>query len=149
MKNNGFTLVELMAVLILLAIVGSIGIIKVSETLSNARKNVCDNNVNSIINSSKEWAGEHMMFLPTKDKSEEDSEIEYGNLLSLQSENEYSTLIINVGMLLNDGYLSKKLFDEMNSNQEIISEDTKIKIILINNNYEYIIGDGDICEGVE
>lgn len=81
MKNNrGFTLLELIATLIVLSIVALIAIPNIKENLNEAKQGIKNTQLESIVNSAKSWAVDHINDLPTKN-----NEAVYVFLKDLQS----------------------------------------------------------------
>ena len=68
MRNNkAFTLVELLAVIALLGIIGLIVSFSINNILDSNRNNLYAEQVNEIINTTKKYAVEHPNILPTND----------------------------------------------------------------------------------
>ena len=81
MKNNrGFTLLELIATLIVLSIVALIAIPNIKENLNEAKQGIKNTQLESIVNSAKSWAADNINNLPTKN-----NEAVYVFLKDLQS----------------------------------------------------------------
>lgn len=77
-KNKGFTLIELMAVLIIIALLVIVVTPITSKLINNNRNKIYDDQVKSIISSAKIWGAEHPGQLP--DKGEKDVIITLGEL---------------------------------------------------------------------
>lgn len=60
MKNKGFTLVELIATLIVLSIVALIVVPNIYENIKEAKKGIKITQLESIVDSAKEWAADHI-----------------------------------------------------------------------------------------
>ena len=61
---KGFTLVELLAVILLIGIVGTIAYQGVSTAIKESKKNSYNTQVNNIISATKNWALENIEVLP-------------------------------------------------------------------------------------
>src|SRR5574344_2786544 len=64
MKTKAFTLVELLAVMIILSILGIIVFPLINNTIKKSKENALNVQLNNIIDGAKGWAGENMFSLP-------------------------------------------------------------------------------------
>lgn len=70
MKNNkGFTLIELMAVIIILAIIGLIVFPSAIESINNSKEKLYKEQVKRILDAADSWASSHDNILPSNDES--------------------------------------------------------------------------------
>ena len=69
MNNKGFTLIEVLAVIIILAVISMIAIPQIIGTTESAKKNLYGRQVDRIINGAKSWESEHIDLLPDNDNS--------------------------------------------------------------------------------
>lgn len=60
MKNKGFTLVELIATLIVLSLVALIVVPNINENINEAKKGIKITQLESIVDCAKEWAADHI-----------------------------------------------------------------------------------------
>jgi len=67
MKNKGFTLVELMGVIILLGVISVIIVPVVKDVIKEAKQKGYENQVNTIVESAKNWAASNIDLLPETD----------------------------------------------------------------------------------
>jgi len=67
MKNKGFTLVELMGVIILIGVISVIIVPVVKDVIKEAKQKGYENQVNTIVESAKNWAASNIDLLPETD----------------------------------------------------------------------------------
>ncbi len=67
MKKKGFTLIELMGVLIILGILSVIAIPTITKAIHNSREKAYEDQVGIIMAASKNWSADHIRDLPTED----------------------------------------------------------------------------------
>jgi len=84
--RKGFTLIEMLAVLVILSVIALITIPIVSNQMNEAKQNLYDKQVNTMIEATKNWSADNL------DKMQE-------------NQNVYVTL----GELQDDGYLNKNI----------------------------------------
>lgn len=113
MEKNGFTLVELLAVIVVLAIISLITVPVIIKIISNAENNTYEKQVQTIEQSAEKWSVKQS--LPTEDGS-----FIYVDLKSLKEE----------------GYLKDEPIINPISNQEMIGR-VKITYDIEYNQYEY------------
>lgn len=97
--KKGFTLAELLGVIIVLALISLIAIPAITTSLNKHKKNLCDTQVSYIIASAKNWGADHLLQLP----------------------NEGETLTITLSELIKQGYIE--------GDKNATSEEDKLKII--------------------
>lgn len=59
MNKRGFTLVELLATIVILGIISTIAVVSVDKMLDHSREVECDSILQSITNAAKEYASDH------------------------------------------------------------------------------------------
>ena len=69
MKNKGFTLIELVSVVVLLGIVAVISVPVVKNITKDAKQKVLDKQINSVLESAKNWAIKNTDLLPETGES--------------------------------------------------------------------------------
>lgn len=107
MKQNGFTLVELLSVIILLGIIAVISTTVIFKYLDESKDDLSDVEKQSIIAAAKNWATDNIELLP-----------------SIESSDVYKIKVID---LVNEGYL-KEISDYSKFSVEVSYSD---------NNYRY------------
>lgn len=97
MKKDGFTLVELLAVIIVLAIIGLIAIPAVGSIINDSKEKVSKVQIKEIKESAKSWAAYNT------------------NLLSKEE-----TYYVSVETLINEGYISNDKVTDPNDHENNI-----------------------------
>lgn len=67
--KKGFTLAELLGVIIILALISLIAIPAITDSLSTHKKNLCETQVNYMIAAAKNWGADHLLQLPEEGES--------------------------------------------------------------------------------
>lgn len=62
--KKGFTLVELLGVIIVLAVISLITIPAITDSLNQYEKNLCDTQISYMIAAAKNWGVDHLLQLP-------------------------------------------------------------------------------------
>lgn len=68
MKKNGFTLAELLGVLVILSLIALITVPAVTDSLQGYKVKLCNTQVDEIIEAARTWGSENVLILPTNDK---------------------------------------------------------------------------------
>lgn len=113
MKKNGFTLIELLATLTILAILAVIVFPNVFGAISRSRESAYEQQVDSIINGSRNYFADHAELLP-------------GDGLTAK---------VTVGELKNGNYIDKEI--ENPKTGEIFSDSSYVQVKNTNENYKY------------
>lgn len=116
MKKNGFTLIEIIAVIVIIGIIALITIPAVESLINNSKESLYNSQVKMIESAAKKWGLDNVNDLPD-DKGD--------------------FRCINASYLVEKGYLEGKVTNPIN-NEEM---DGKVKITLTNFNqykYEYV-----------
>lgn len=118
-KRAGFTLVEILAVLVILGVIGLIAIPVVNKVVSNTREKLYDVQINYIANSAELWAAGNVEELP---KQEGDS------------------ITLTLGQLKQSGAIKEDIKNP--KTEELFPNDMEIEIKLENNRYVYEVKEG-------
>lgn len=117
--KKGFTLAELIGVLVVLALIAMIAIPSVTTTIKNNKAKICTINFENIINDAKNWASNNITKLPKEGKN---IEISFSDLVKY-------------------GYSEKELVNTKTG--EAFPSSWKVVINNINNNFDYSIYNGN------
>lgn len=124
MNKKGFSLVELLAVLIILALIGLITYPVITKSVKDYRRRLCNVALENIVDASKQWAGENMYKLPV-DKKTSDT----------YCSNDGSDVCILLPTLIEQGYLKKDFKNPLTGLpfQDYIA----VRIYILENEYNY------------
>lgn len=114
--KKGFTLAELLAVIVVIAVIGLIAVTAISNTLREQEEKLYDTQVENIIKGAKLWANKHVFELPEK-------------------EGDY--LIVTLGQLQSETFVEKDIKNP--KNQLSFDQNMEIRITKQNNDYKYEI----------
>lgn len=120
MNKKGFTLIELMGVIILLGIIGLIATMVINNTLKEQRENACQMQVENIISGAKAWASKNVFALPSN-----------------------SSKTITLQELQEGGYVDKNIKNPITDKE--IDSSLEIRITPDGNSYTYEVT--GVCEG--
>lgn len=110
MKNKGFTLVELLVVLVIMAIISAIGFAGVTAVQKNIKKNLWEAKIELIISGAKNYGEDN------KNKLKET------NICNVNGEEKEYCITKTVQFLLDNNYI--KTDEEDNDGKAIITNDT-------------------------
>jgi len=113
MNKKGFTLVELLAVIIILGVIGLIATVTVNNVLKENRESLYNEQIKLIEDKAKLWAAEHVFELPDEDKEH---------------------IILTLGQLKAEG-LSGEVINPIT--EEPFLDSLQIKITKVENSYIY------------
>ncbi len=114
MKNKGFTLVELLGVIIILSVIALITFVTVSGTIKDSKEQLYDAQIELIIMGAKTWASSNVFKLPENDKE---------------------SITITLLQLKQSGFVESDITNPITG--ELFSDNLQIKITKIDNNYKY------------
>lgn len=119
-KKNGFTLVEVLGILVLLAILVLIVTTVITRNVKDSKQKMREEQLQSIELAAKNWATNHLEFLP-------------------ENPGKYS--YVSVGTLKLGGYIDDNLLDPVTN--KCIPNDVQIKITKVDEIYVYTIQNKD------
>lgn len=117
-KKNGFTLAELLGVIVVLALIALVALPAVDRSLKEGKETMYASQINTIKEAAKVWASDHVSELPSINNS---------------------TLVVTLPELIEGGYVEADIKDPMTG--ELFEETLYVKITYINNDYEYEVID--------
>lgn len=116
--KKGFTLAELIGVLVVLALIGMIAVPAVAQAIKENKRKICSIQFSNITEAAQSWAANNIGKLPADD---EKVELTFDELMSY-------------------GYLEDNLTDPKTS--EAFSSDWKVVITKVSNRFDYKVYNG-------
>ena len=113
MKNRGFTLAELLGVIIILGVIALIATISITNSMRNSREELYNLQIS---NGAKTWASGNFFELP---------------------ENDGEAIYLTLAELKEAGFVEKDITNPLTD--ELFSDQLQVKITKIDNNYNYEI----------
>lgn len=107
MKNKGFTLVELLAVIIIIAVIAVIVTPNIVGNVNNYKNKLNNNQIKNIENAARLWGSDNIYILPNDTNSA--NTCYYTNIENC--EENYKILIVDLQTLQNGGYISSNIKD--------------------------------------
>lgn len=127
MKNKGFTILELLAVITILAMLALIVIPAVSKQMDNSKDNLYSVQIKSIEDSAKAWGADNLFKLPDGD----------------------DCITVTLGYLKDGGYIDNSIINPK-TNEDFSNTETFVNISKQNNQYVYEVKtSGTKCELVD
>ena len=114
MKNKGFTLAELLGVIIILAVVSSITIVTITNSMKNSKEKLYNVQIDNIIVGAKTWASGNVFNLP---------------------ENDGEFIKITLGQLKQEGFVDSDITNPLTN--ELFDDNMQIIITKTGNSYKY------------
>ena len=126
MKRNGFTLAELLGVIVILSLISVITIPAVTDQLNNYRKRLCEAQLAEIVSAAKTWATDNIYKLPTSNGE---------------------TYSVTLETLSSYGYIDKDIQNPI-TKEKFDLEDTKVTITRSGKKYTYAIDEetANLCK---
>ena len=115
MKKNGFTLAELLGVMVILSLISVITVPAVTDSLNKYKTKLCNSQIDEIISAAKTWGNENILLLP---------------------ENEGETYEISLQQLAEYGYIDEKINNPV-TNENFDKENTIVTITKKGKRYKY------------
>ena len=135
LNKRGFTLVELLATIVILGVIGSIAMISVDKLIDSSQKNECDNILLSIKSATKEYISTNRFNLNGHPKLNEDASTGI------------RTFELTVDDLINGGFLSSPINDPFEKVPLNPSQLVALTVI-VNLNADYTYQDSEIKVGI-
>lgn len=114
MKQKGFTLVELLAVITVLAIIALLVVPTISRSFRESTQNLIDAQIVNIKDAAKSWGADHVDTLP---------------------DTQGGSTVVTVGQLKQGGYLDKNITNPKTKKK--LEDSIKVTIYYRDGNYEY------------
>lgn len=144
--RKGFTLIEVLATLVIIGIISVIAISSVNKTMENNKIDLCNAQIENIESAARLWSSDNQLYLPTDSESEEIVAI--GDLINevIDINSNYKTLVLTIDFLKNEGYIDEicendvchtNVYDAVR--KEYIPGDTIINITKNKNKFDYNI----------
>ena len=115
MKKNGFTLAELLGVLVILSLIAVITVPAVTDSLNKYKRELCNTQVKEIVSAAKAWGTDNILLLPTEDNA---------------------TYIVSLETLSKYGYIDSKIENPV-TKENFDLEDTIVTITRKGKRYTY------------
>ena len=106
MKQKGFTLVELIAVLVVLGLIGLIAVPTVNSSLKKYKQSLYNDAIKNIEQAAKNWGADNIGKLPNASVEESSVTMSYPDI---DVEQKFSTLQIRVRDLQEKGYIGSEI----------------------------------------
>lgn len=121
--KKGFTLAELIGVIVVLALISLITIPAISKILRQNKEGLCETQMNNILSAARSYGAENVFSLPTTDGE---------------------TLTITLQDLIDGGYIGKNI--ENPATKELIDVDNEIYITKEGKKWTYELSDDFSCD---
>lgn len=119
--NKGFTLAELLGVIVILGLIALVTIPAITDSLKRYRKNLSEIQVDNIVTAAKNWGSDHLLELP---------------------DTEGETIVITIRDLQVKGYLKDELKDP--DTKKDLNTAAEITIKRVGKNYQYTLNESQL-----
>lgn len=119
MKNKGFTLAELLGVIVILALITMITVPTITESLQNYKEKMCNTQLEEIIAAAKTWGADNLLKLPS---------------------NEGDFITVSLGKLSEYGYIDEEIQNPV-TQENFDLESTIVTITKTGKKFVYTIDD--------
>lgn len=109
MNKKGFTLVELMAVLVIIGVVAVLSVVSVTTVLKSYKNTLYQKQKKSIESAARLWASDNLLILPKGNSGSCTYSGTTCNENGVELNGEYKTLVIDLQTLQTGGYISADL----------------------------------------
>ena len=117
MKNKGFTLAELLGVIVILALISLITIPAITNSLQNYKGRLCNTQLEEIVAAARTWGADNLLKLPTEDGA---------------------TYTLSLGTLSESGYIDSDIENPI-TKEKFDLENTVVTITRVGKKYTYEI----------
>ena len=117
MNKKGFTLIEMMAAIIILGVIALLAIPLVEQILVNIRNKAYEDQIESIRQGARQWGASNIMLLPSDSGS---------------------TYTITLGFLQSAGFAEREIYNPIT--KTLMDSALEITIVNNNGNYVYVVG---------
>ena len=131
MKIKGFTMVELLAVIIIIGLLVSVSFPIVRKSINKYKTQLCERQLEEILNAAKLWGSDNLELLPR-------------GVADNINDNSYKTLKISSNYLLVKNYIDKMKNQKTEKDMEEVI--IKIEKISNSNKWKYTIEDNEFCK---
>lgn len=128
--NKGFTLVELIGVVVILGLISLIAIPTITSSLKKYKESLYKDSLDNIVQAAKNWGAENIGKLPNKAGT--NVSMDYPEI---DIETDYSTLYITLQQLSEEGFISSEIKNPKNGN--LYCTKARLTITKTNSGYTY------------
>lgn len=126
MNKKGFTLTELIAVIVLLGVIALVAVPIVNETISKSKEKAHKEQINRIVSAAKRWGVDNFSLLPMENES----------------------FVLELDKLVQDGYLEDDILIDPKDDKDLTEKGYCIIITLVsdeNSDFKYEYNFTNLC----